>query len=432
MKLLIQLLTSGAILTACTSAPNPQTPLKISSLKPVDNTETIEVLTQGHTEFAFDLYQKLRTNPDKADKNIFISPLSISTAFGLAYAGARGDTAQEMTSVLHYTLPEDQLHPTMENLTKTVEDETEGQLFQMANALFVNRDTVLEPDYIALTKAFYKAEETRVNFKNQPQQAINTINDWVKVKTRGLIPETLKYTKDTNKTRNVMVNTAYLKAAWDVPFSEGLTKVGEFSTPDGKIQTPLMRMERQLRYSKGQNFSAIALPYQGGKMSFIAVLPDKEDGLPRLEKKLSPKYLQQILTRLSPLHNKTKYKVDLTLPKIIIADDYKLGSTLGDMGMKTAFSNSADFSGRIDPRKQPDSYSTKLGEVIHKTVLKLDEAGTEAAAVTAIDDIVVTSAPRKKPKVVEFKADHPFLTFILNNETGAILFMGRINNPVEE
>ena len=102
------------------------------------------------------------------------------------------------------------------------------------------------------------------------------------------------------------------------------------------------------------------------------------------------------------------------------------------MGMPQAFSDSADFSGRIVAAKQPDAYPTKLGQVVHKTVLKVDETGTEAAAVTAIEEVIVVGAPRHKPKKVEFKADPPFLILIRHNETGAILFMGRINNPASK
>lgn len=433
MRTLIHLLASTVILTSCTSAPNPQASLKTSSnLKPIDETIAVEVLTQGHTKFAIDLYKKLSEDPDKAGENIFISPLSVSTAFGLAYAGAKGETAQEMASVLHYILPEEQLHPTMGTLIKTVEDDTEGQLFQMANALFVNQDTVLEPDYLALTKASYEAEDTRVDFKNQPKQAIETINDWVKDRTHGLIPKTLSYTKDTRKTRNVMVNTAYLKTGWAHPFSDNNTKLGNFATPNGNLKTPLMQRTYRtgkLFYTKGRGHAAVSIPYQMGTMSMIAILPDKESGLPKLEAKLSPEFLLDLRESFA---NDTKYEVELTLPKIDLSDDYKLQDNLKAMGMSLAFSDFADFSGRINSAKQPDNYPTKLGKVVHKTVLKMDEDGTEAAAVTAIDEVIIVGAPRKKPKKVEFKADHPFLLLIQNNKTGAILFMGRINNPVAE
>ncbi len=428
MKLLIQLLASASILAACASPPQPSTSLETpTNSKPLDDTMSLNILTQGHTEFAFDLYQQLRENPDKDGENIFISPLSISTAFGLAYAGAKGETAKEMASVLRYTLAEDQLHPAIGKLTNAVENDTEGQLFQMANALFVNQDTVLEPDYLTLTKAAYKAEETRANFKAKPKQAIEIINDWVKIRTRGLIPKTLKYSKDTHKIRNVMVNTAYLKAGWARPFSAANTKSENFTSPTGNIKTPLMHRTGKLLYTKRRGHSAIILPYQAGTMSLIAILPDKENGLPKLEAKLSPKFLEGLLKSFT---QKTRYEVELTLPKIDLKDDYKLKEDLDKMGMPLAFSNNADFSGRIDPTKQPDRYSTKLGEVIHKTVLKVDEKGTEAAAVTTIDEIITVGAPRKKPKKVEFKADHPFLFLIRHNETGAILFMGRINNPI--
>ena len=190
MRLIIQLLAAGLLLSACANSPKAQSSTETAtSEKPIDSAMSLDMLTQGHTEFAFDLYKKLSANPDKDGENIFISPLSISTAFGLAYAGAKGETAKEMASVLHYTLPEAQLHPAMGTLINSVENETEDQLFQMANALFVNQDTVLEPDYLTLTKVAYKTDETRVNFKTHPKQTIETINKVASVALKSLNSE---------------------------------------------------------------------------------------------------------------------------------------------------------------------------------------------------------------------------------------------------
>jgi len=322
-----------------------------------------------------------------------------------------------MASVLQYNLPEPRLHPAMKALLSQVEDQREGQVFNTVNALFVEKSTVLEPDYVAVTDAFYNAADTRVDFKRAPKAAIDTINNWVKDKTRGLIPKTLTFTKDTKDTRNVMVNTAYLKANWSRPFSDRLTENGEFTTPSNIISIPLMHQTRKLPYVKNRGYASVLLPYQSGAMSMIAILPDRPDGLPRLEAKLTPAFIDTLIEDFTQSYESAKpYEVDLTLPKIDLSDDYKLGPILKAMGMEQAFFDFADFSGRIDPAKQPDRYSTKLGQVIHKTVLKVDEKGTEAAAVTAIDEIITVGAPRHKPKKV--------------NETGAILFMGRINNPV--
>ena len=323
-------------------------------------------------QFATDIYQKLSQDPEKQGENIFISPLSISTTFGLAYAGSKGSTAREMASVLQYNLPESRLHPAMKELLSLAEDQGEGQVFNTANALFVEKTTVLEPDYVAITDTYYNAADTRVNFKSAPKAAIDTINDWVKEKTRGLIPKTLTFTKDTYKTRNVMVNTAYLKANWSRPFSEGRTEIGEFTTPSEVIKTPLMHLTSKLPYVKNKGYASVILPYQGGAMSMVAILPDRPDGLPKLEAKITPEFIGTLIEGFKQDYEVAKpYKVDLTLPKIDLSDDYKLGPTLKAMGMIQAFSDRADFSGRIVAAKQPDGYPTKLGQVIHKTVCLL-------------------------------------------------------------
>lgn len=435
MKRLMTITALSLILSSCVSSPTstPSSgPSSETLQKPTVNTSLTDLqnLNVGNMQFATDIYQKLSQDPENQGENIFISPLSISTAFGLAYAGSKGNTAQEMASVLQYNLPESRLHPAMKELLSLAEDQGKGQVFNTANALFIEKTTVLEPDYVAITNTYYNAADTRVNFKSAPKTAINSINDWVKEKTRGLIPKTLTFTKDTYKTRNIMVNTAYLKANWSRPFSEGLTEIGEFTTPSEAIKTPLMHLTSKLPYVKNKGYASVILPYQGGAMSMMVILPDRPDGLPKLEAKLTPEFIDILIEDFKQDYETAKpYKVELTLPKIDLSDDYKLGPSLKAMGMIQAFSDSADFSGRIVAAKQPDGYSTKLGQVIHKTVLKVDEAGTEAAAVTAIDEIIITSAPRHKPKIVEFKADHPFLILIRHNETGAILFMGRINNP---
>jgi len=438
MKRLMTITALSLILSSCVSSPysTPSSGTSSATIqKPtLDRSLTdLQNLNVGNMQFATDIYQKLSQDPEKQGENIFISPLSISTAFGLAYAGSKGSTAREMASVLQYNLPEPRLHPAMKELLSQVEDQGEGQVFNTANALFVEKTTILEPDYVAITNAFYNAADTRVDFKRAPKAAIDTINKWVKDKTRGLIPKTLKFTKDTKDTRNVMVNTAYLKANWGRPFSDRRTEIGEFTTPSEVIKTPLMHQTRKLPYVKNRGYASVLLPYQSNTMSMIAILPDKTNGLPKLEAKLTPKFIDTLIEDFKQDYETAKpYKVDLTLPKIDLSDDYKLRPTLIAMGMPQAFSDSADFSGRILAAKQPDKYSTKLGQVIHKTVLKVDEKGTEAAAVTAIEEVIVVGAPRHKPKIVEFKADHPFIILIRHNETGTILFMGRINNPASK
>ena len=245
MKRMMAITALSLILSSCVSSPSSTPSSGTSSAtiqKPtLDRSLTdLQNLNVGNMQFATDIYQKLSQDPEKQGENIFISPLSISTAFGLAYAGSKGSTAQEMASVLQYNLPESRLHPAMKELLSLTEDQGEGQVFNTANALFVEKTTILEPDYVAITDAYYNAADTRVDFKRAPKAAIDTINKWVKDKTRGLIPKTLKFTKDTKDTRNVMVNTAYLKANWGRPFSDRRTEIGEFTTPSEVIKTPLM------------------------------------------------------------------------------------------------------------------------------------------------------------------------------------------------
>lgn len=426
--ILCALLISGCAATNTKSMPSEP------ARKPSDETSTtalqipaskltdadIDSIVSGSQALGVDLYKRITAD---TDGNIIISPLSISSAFGLAYAGSNGQTRLDMARVLNFELSDDRIHRALGQVQNITEDDTQGQFFDVANTIFFDKVAILAPEYISLIKDSYRADPQKVDYQKNLEKAVVTINKWVEEQTRGLIPETLTLDNVSKDTRSVMVNTAYLKADWLEKFDAVNTMDGSFFGPNGDIIVPLMNMTQELKLVDGRDFKALELPYQNKTMSAIVFLPDTKTGLEDFEEKLSGENLSKWFRKFE---TEKLRNVKVTLPKVDL--DFtanKITDHIIALGMSLAFSNYADFGGRVS------NDVTKLDEVIHKTVLKIDEEGTEAAAVTAISEVIVTGRRYQDDPEV-FRVDHPFFLVIKNNKTNAVLFMGRIVDPMPE
>jgi serpin B len=362
-------------------------------------------LVTGNDEFALALYERLAAK----DGNLFFSPYSISTALGMTYAGARGNTAEEMKSTLRFHLEPDKLHPAFGRLTTQLE---RPQL-TVANRLWGQKDYGFLPDYLKRIRVSYHAGLEELDFEANPDAAREKINAWVARRTEQKIQDLLPKDVVTVDTRLVLTNAIYYSAAWLHPFAEKDTAAGDFSLADGKkIEVPLMhgRIFTRIGYPKG--FSILNLPYKGQEMSMVVILPKDPAGLPQIEKQLSETNLNAWLDKLMD-----PQPVDVTLPKFKVTGEFQLKETLEQMGMRDAFVfRKADFSGMATGDK------LFLGAVVHKAYVDVNEKGTEAAAATGV---VVETRSAPSP----FRADHPFLFLIRDNATGSILFLGRLANP---
>jgi len=290
----------------------------------------------------------------------------------------------------------------------------------LANALFVDKSIKLEPDYKALVKAAYDADESKVDYKKNHLSAINTINGWVSDQTRGLIKQTVSEADVSPDTRSVLVNTAYLKADWQSTFAPEATRNETFHAPSGEIMTPMMRDKKSLSYYKGNNFKAVDLPYKNNTMSMVVIRPNSVTGADKTLQQLTPRTVNAVFKSLDKAEKK---RVDISLPKADLSTKYKLAGDLEALGMKEPFSDYANFSGITQTER------IKITDVIHKTVLKVDEKGTEAAAVTAIIQDVIVSGVRYRGEITRFNVDHPYIIILRHKETNAALFMGLINTP---
>jgi serpin B len=386
---------------------------------PAANADQAEAV-KGSNAFAVDLYDRLSAQPG----NLFFSPESISTAFAMTYAGAHGQTATEMASVFHFTLPPERLHPAVGALLAGMNAPHQGYALSVADALWAENDENFLPAYLKLVQTNYGAGFHPVDFKSAPDSVRATINQWVEKQTNDKIQNLLGPGSVTPLTRLVLTNAIYFKAAWADQFSKNATEDADFHLPPAKtIQAPTMHNRGGYYYLKGPSFQALLMPYEKDEISMLILLPDNVDGLPALERSLTAANLEQWTQALGYAH-----EVIVSLPRFQITQQFELSSTLEGLGMKTAFDpNSADFSGMTGDK------SLVISAAIHKAYIDVDENGTEAAAATAVVMEMATAMPPQyaPPPPIIFTADHPFLFLIRDNASGAILFMGRVTDPTK-
>ena len=409
---------SVAFLSACISVPSPY-----------ETTTETQSIVEGNTEFGLDLYDLVAA---ETDENIFISPASISTALAMTYGGARGTTATEISEALHFALPVESFHKTMAEVLAGVQRDEEGRTIAINNRIFVDRRVVTPPTFSSLMSDTYNAPQQRVDFRNQPGAAREMINTWVEDKTEDRITDLLAPDNVSNCTRMVLVNTIYLDADWANPFEMNDTEEDTFTTLSGNdVTLPMMGQLSEFRHIETADFQAVELPYQGDDLSLIVFLPEAAGQLSSFERNLAPGRLNNWMNRLATAD---PVRVDLKLPKIELRQSLGLKQSLQSLGMAIPFSDSADFTGIAAPADNQgdpcwDPMLLKVDDVVHKTFLKIDEEGTEAAAATAVVLVEISSGRiYAKPPII-FHADRPFFFVIKDNTTGLVLFMGRFTAP---
>lgn len=367
-------------------------------------------LAKGNTGFALDLYAKLSATKG----NVFFSPYSISTALGMTWAGARGETADQMAKVLHFGKPAD-VHGGFAALDKALVGKQPGYQLSVANRLFVQQRYRLLDEFTALTREQYRAPVEQVDFAKEATR--KHINGWVEEQTNKRITDLIPPGVLTIDTRLVLVNAIYFKGTWATEFEKKNTATQPFFTAGGKVDVPLMfnsfGREARVRYGEVDGVQVLELPYKGGDVTMLVMLPRERESLAALEKKLNAAKLEQLAGALRPS------AVDVWLPRFKVTQSFALGPTLAELGMPLAFVSAADFSGMTGSRE------LFIGAVIHKAFVEVNEEGTEAAAATA----VVMTTESVGPRTPEFRADHPFLFALRDGRSGSILFLGRLEDP---
>ncbi|MDO5115021.1 MAG: serpin family protein [Synergistaceae bacterium] len=370
-------------------------------------------LSKSVNAFAFDLYKEIA----KEEKgNIFFSPLSISMALALAYEGAAGETREEMRRVLHYegNIGE-QFRAYLELLSKRPKESGE---FLSATAVWPDINSAIRRGYLELVKNYYHSEVKALDF-SKPRQASQTVNNWVKSKTKGKIRAFISDDRDIEDICLMLSNALYFKGEWDEKFNKRETKMLTFFHAEKKSSETLFmfRSGNNIDYFENEKLQSIRLNFKNGLYSYIVLLPQRQNSWTDTE--LSQGLLDEVLTGMKPRSNMTIY-----LPKFKTESSFELNMILEGMGIKKAFiKGEADFYNIFLPKGifGKDTVSYYISKVMHKVAFEINENHTEAAAATVVT--MRTSKILNRP--VEFKADRPYIYIIADNRSGAILLMGR-------
>ncbi|MCD4775233.1 MAG: serpin family protein [Candidatus Aegiribacteria sp.] len=417
MKALTNLSAMTVILLITVSGCLAETSALLLEAQPITDEHAVQNLVKGNNEFALDLYEKV-CDIQESD-NIFFSPYSISSALGMTYNGARGQTAVDMALVLHFTLPVEAVNRAFHSLTETLSSADylgaeSGHPFTLSisNGLWVQNGFTLLDEYVDEVTRYYSAAVRNLDFIDASEHSREIINDWVAESTMNRIMDLIPPGVLKEDTRVVLTNAVYFKASWRRPFDESITFDAPFTLIDGsEIDVPMMNQTNYFNFISTEGCSAVELDYAEGNAGMLILLPDGD--IREFQKDLDADMLETIRRRLSSCN------VSLSLPRFEFSRSMQLSQILKTLGMESAFGGGADFSGFTG---SPDLF---ISEVLHKAFVKVDEEGTEAAAATAV--IMGLTAIPAQP--VEMNLNRPFMFFILDTETGSIVFMGRVMDP---
>lgn len=380
-----------------------------------------EEAVKGNNRFALDLYLKLSKNVRSSEKedNVFLSPWSICSAIVMTYEGARGRTAVEMQSVMHFPKNDDARRRSFALLHNEINANDTRYALTTANAIWVQEGYSLLREFMDVIEKYYYGGAMNVDFYGAAEEARQTINSWVEKRTNGKVKDLIpKGFLDGSLL--VLTNAIYFKGRWAREFNKSLTRDEDFLTGEGRIiKIPMMRSSgtnSRFNYMETEGIQMLEVPYQGEGLSMLILLPKKD--ILSLERSLT---INKLLEWKKSLKD---HRVEAYIPKFRLSTKYFLEKDLPDMGMPTAFGD-ADFSGISGVK---DLY---IAHVIHQAFVEVNEEGTEAAASTAV--IMPRGLSLEKgPEIPVFRADHPFIFMIQDKKTGGILFMGKVSDPMEK
>jgi serpin B len=424
---LASLVIAALSLAGCTSTDTPPEELPPEGMTPeLTNPPgpppgSQQRIVEANNQFAFDLYTRLAKDPGYSGENLFFSPFSISSALAITYEGARGETADEIREVFYFPSDSAMMRGGYQAIIAGINNGSSVYQFRTANALWAEQTYPFLPEYITVADQMYGAKATNLDFITKPDDSRVTINQWVEDQTNDKIKDLIPAGSIDSLTRLVITNAVYFKGTWEKQFNETDTSVEDFRTGKGTtIRVPMMqRTDKNATYgyTETANLQVLRMPYEsdtGKHLSMVILLPRDED-LAALEQSLSAERIAELQENL------TTRRVKVYFPKFTMETKYLLPKTLSAMGMPTAFTSNADLSGMDGTR------NLYIGDVIHQAFVDVNEEGTEAAAATAV--IIQRAMATEGPPIPVFRADHPFLFLIQDDETGLILFMGRVEHP---
>jgi serpin B len=367
-------------------------------------------IVNNNNEFAFELFAKIC---ETDTTNVFISPVSISSALSMAYDGAKGKTAKEMRTALKFTKDQDESHREITELLNHYRDNKQS-IFTIVNAAVAQEKYNFLESYFALLKDYGAIIKT-ADFKDavKREEARQQINKWVMDNTNDKIKELVDKSSLDELTRLVLLNAIHFKADWATAFPEEQTRQMIFYGEKRQYISAFMHMREKFRFYKNDEYLIIEIPYKDNQASMFIIQPKEGTMIDDFCKNLNYASFTGMEQQL------TEQMVDIQMPKFKIEAKYKLKNPLMSMGMITAFTSSANFN------KMNGRSDLMIDEVIHQSFIEVDEKGTEAAAATAV---VVREKSAPQPVYVNF--NRPFVFLIKENFKGSVLFLGKFNNPI--
>jgi serpin B len=414
---LISILVSCIIIIAAAySFVNNQDPdIEITTQIPLADdanatADSVNSLVDSLNDFSLDFYQQIKNDEQG---NIFFSPYSIFTAFSMAYEGTAGNTANEMNNVLNILQNNPATLGSFGRIYNLLNQKQEGYTISTANSFWAHQNYKFLEEYLNLLQNFYMAEAHELDFAKNVESA-ETINNWVEEQTKEKIKDMIQPDMLSDLTKLVITNAIYFKGLWDLPFNPEDTYLTNFELiSDETVSVDMMSNSLyDFNYTETDDLQILKLYYQNKELSMIFILP-KQNNITLAENELDSENLLQWN------NNFEQRKITIQLPKFQFETKYTLNDIMMQMGIVDAFSPGiADFS------KMDGTKNLFISRALHQAYIDVNEEGAEAAAATAII-MELTAIPD------QFLADHPFIFMIQHEETGAILFLGRVMNPSE-
>lgn len=369
-------------------------------------------LVSANDGFGFRLLKQLAT--ERAGANIFISPYSISTVLQMVSTGARGQTLEELRQVLGLdSLSADRLGPVYDALDQSIRTARTHLVLNMANAIWYRSGAQLNPDFVAVNKDHYHAELAGLDFS--APASIEKMNQWASQNTEGRI-QTILQPPIPADTALILANAIYFKGTWLDQFDPKLTRERGFHLSDGsQRQVPMMAQTRTFSYQESAGFQAVQLFYAGNRLEMEIFLPDTNSTVAALLEQLKARSWEN-----QWLPGFGQHKGTLVLPRLKLRYSAELKSPLAAMGLRSALSPAADFSGMSSSRLY-------LSEIKHQSFVEVNEEGTEAAAVTT--GVMALASMRNTPPPFQMVVDRPFLFLISDRQTKSVLFLGLVVDP---
>ncbi|MBN1444503.1 MAG: serpin family protein [Candidatus Omnitrophica bacterium] len=390
-------------------------PVKVETENRTDAAvEESAVIAQAVNRFAFDLYAGYA---GEAGANIFFSPYSIYAAMAVAYEGAGGKTAEEMRKVFRFPESKDSMRRGYASLYGDINRQGKKYALNTANALWTQKDFKFADEYTAVAERYYGGKAENLDFVNAADEALKRINGWVEENTGGRIKNLIPSGMLDRLTRLVITNAVYFKGEWVRQFNARDTREEVFKVSEDKSEAvPMMRRtdeESLFNYGENSLLQILEMPYSGGEISMLILLPKNGD-MKSLEENLSPEKFNEWKSLMQ------NQRVNIFMPKFRFERKYFMAEDLSGMGMPSAFSPQADFSLMTGEK---DLF---ISDVIHQAFVEVNEEGTEAAAATAV--VMKLTAVMPEQPIPVFRADRPFI-FVIQQAGGNILFIGRVSNP---